>query len=172
MSTTHITQTAHYITFRLGDELFAIDVSQVREVLDLTPITRVPTAPAYVRGVVNVRGTAIPVVDLRMKFGLPAQKDTVHTRIVVLEVELDGEKTVVGGLADSVHDVIELEPQQIDEAPRIAMRWRTELIKGMGKQGDEFIIILDIHRVFASDEVALIAGATQSARELSAEATP
>ena len=163
MSTTNITQTAHYITFRLGDELFAIDVSAVREVLDLTPITRVPTAPAYVRGVVNVRGAAIPVVDLRSKFGLPAAQDTVHTRIVVLEVELDGEKTVVGGLADSVHDVIELEAQHIDEAPRIAMRWRTELIKGMGEQGDEFIIILDIQRVFASEEVALLAGATAPA---------
>ena len=172
MSTTNITQTAHYITFRLGDELFAIDVVQVREVLDLTSITRVPTAPSYVRGVVNVRGTAIPVVDLRLKFGLPAAADTVHTRIVVLEVELDGEKTVVGGLADSVHDVIELEPQHIDEPPRLAMRWRTELIKGMGKQGDEFIIILDINRVFASDEVALIAGALANSKQPAASAHP
>ena len=155
MSVSTISQTAQYITFKLGDELFAINVSQVREVLDLTQITKVPTAPEYMRGVVNVRGNAIPVVDLRSKFGLPAAADTVSTRIVVMELELDGETTVIGGLADSVHDVIELEPAQINEPPRIAMRWRTELIQGMGKQGDQFIIILDINRVFTSADLAL-----------------
>ena len=103
MSVKSITSTAQYITFKLGDELFAINVGQVREVLDLTQITRVPTAPDYMRGVVNVRGNAIPVVDLRLKFGLPKKEDTVQTRIVVLELELDGEKVVLGGLADSVH---------------------------------------------------------------------
>ena len=154
MSTT-ITETAQYITFKLGDELFAINVAQVREVLELPQITKVPTAPDYMRGVVNVRGKAIPVVDLRLKFGLPSTPDTVNSRIVVLELELDGETTVVGGIADSVHEVIELEAGQINPPPRIAMRWRTELIQGMGKRGDEFIIILDINRVFASAEAAL-----------------
>jgi purine-binding chemotaxis protein CheW len=152
-----ISQTAQYITFKLGSELFAIDVAQVREVLELPPITKVPTAPPYMRGVVNVRGKAIPVVDLRLKFGLPSAPDTVHSRIVVLELELDQETTVIGGIADSVHEVIELEPSQITPPPRIAMRWRTELIQGMGKRGDEFIIILDINRVFASEQVALLA---------------
>jgi purine-binding chemotaxis protein CheW len=151
-----LTETAQYITFKLGSELFAIDVVQVREVLELTQITRVPTAPDYMRGVVNVRGKAVPVVDLRLKFGLPSAPDTVHSRIVVLELELDGETAVVGGIADSVHEVIELESGQIAPPPRIAMRWRTELIQGMGKRGDEFIIILNINRVFASAEVALM----------------
>jgi purine-binding chemotaxis protein CheW len=155
MSTT-ITETAQYITFKLGDESFAINVAQVREVLELPQITKVPTAPDYMRGVVNVRGKAIPVVDLRLKFGLPAAADTVHSRIVVLELELDGETTVVGGIADSVHEVIELESGQINPPPRIAMRWRTELIQGMGRRGDEFIIILDIQQVFISDAVALM----------------
>ena len=152
---TIINETAQYITFKLGNELFAINVAQVREVLELPQITKVPTAPDYMRGVVNVRGKAIPVVDLRLKFGLPSTPDTVHSRIVVLELELDGETTVVGGIADSVHEVIELEPGQINPPPRIAMRWRTELIQGMGKRGDEFIILLDINRVFASAESAL-----------------
>lgn len=147
---TLINETAQYITFKLGDELFAINVAQVREVLELPLITKVPTSPDYMRGVVNVRGKAIPVVDLRLKFGLPPAADTVNSRIVVLELELDGETTVVGGIADSVHEVIELEPEQINPPPRIAMRWRTELIQGMGKRGDEFIIILDINRVFTS----------------------
>jgi purine-binding chemotaxis protein CheW len=82
----------------------------VREVLELSLITKVPTAPDYMRGVINVRGKATPVVDLRLKFGLPQDADTVHSRIVVMELELDGETTVVGGIADSVHEVIELEP--------------------------------------------------------------
>jgi purine-binding chemotaxis protein CheW len=150
------TQTAQYITFRLGDELFAVNVAQVREVLDLTLITKVPTAPAYMRGVVNVRGSAIPVVDLRLRFGLPAVVETVNTRILVLELEIDGEQAVLGGIADSVHEVIELEPSQIAPPPTIAMRWRSEFIQGMGKRGDEFIILLDINAVFTASEMTSI----------------
>ena len=144
-----------YLTFKLGDELFALDVGGVREVLDLTEITRVPTAPPYVRGVVNVRGNAIPVVDLRDKFGLPPSLDTINTRIVVLELELDGEITTIGGLADSVHEVLELERAQIAEPPRIALRWRADIVQGLGKKGDQFIIVLDIARVFATDQAIL-----------------
>jgi len=151
-----ITETRQYMTFKLGDELFAIDVAQVREVLEVSQITKVPTAPPYMRGVVNVRGQATPVVDLRLKFGLSQGRDTVHTRIIVMELALDGEATVLGGLADSVHEVIELEPANIDPPPRIAMRWRTDFIQGMGKRGDEFIIILDVNAVFSSEDLALV----------------
>jgi purine-binding chemotaxis protein CheW len=91
-----------------------------------------------------------------LKFGLPGNADTVHTRIVVMELEIDNEVTVVSGIADSVHEVIELEPGQINPPPRIAMRWRTELIRGMGRRGDDFIIILDINAVFSIEDVALI----------------
>lgn len=154
-----VTEIRQYMTFRLGDELFAIDVAQVREVLEVSRITKVPTAPAYMRGVVNVRGQATPAVDLRLRFGLPPGNDTVHTRIIVMELELDGEAAVLGGIADSVHEVIELDPAHIDPPPRIAMRWRTEFIQGMGKRGDEFIIILDAQAVFSSEELALVKGA-------------
>ena len=160
---TAITETAQYITFNLGQESFAINVAQVREVLEISQITKVPTAPHYMRGVVNVRGKAIPVVDLRLKFGLPAAPDTVHTRILVIELELDGETTVVGGVADSVHEVIELEPGQINPPPRIAMRWRTELINGMGRRGDEFIILLDIQAMFTLADLAVVDTATAAA---------
>jgi purine-binding chemotaxis protein CheW len=145
MSTTTASQ---YITFRLGDELFAIDVINVREVLELSQVTKVPASPAYLRGVVNVRGKAIPVADLRAKFGLPSTADTPETRIVVMEIEIDGESTVVGGIADRVDDVVELDPAAIAPPPSLAMRWRSEVIRGMGRRGDEFIIILDIARVF------------------------
>jgi purine-binding chemotaxis protein CheW len=156
------TAPAQYITFKLGDELFAIDVAQVREVLELPPITRVPTAPAYMRGVVNVRGKAVPVVDLRTKFGLPAAEDTLNSRIVVMELDIDGEPTVIGGVADSVQEVIELEPGLIEPPPRIAMRWRTELINGMGRRGDEFIIILNLGAVFSLADLAVLQPATST----------
>ncbi|HLP09918.1 MAG TPA: chemotaxis protein CheW [Opitutaceae bacterium] len=157
MSTAKITETARYLTFRLGDELFAINVFKAREVLDLSHITRVPTAPAYLRGVVNVRGNAIPVVDLRSKFGLPQAADTLHTRIIVMELQVDGEPIVVGGLADAVHEVIELEPHEINDPPALGLRWRTDLILGMGRRDDRFTIILDIERVFSADDLAAIA---------------
>ncbi len=160
-----ITETAQYMTFKLGNELFAIGVGQVREVLEMSQITRVPTAPPYMRGVVNVRGKSTPVVDLRLKFGLPAVPDTVNTRIIVMELELDREATVLGGVADSVHEVIELEPGNIDPPPRIAMRWRTDFINGMGKRGDDFIIILDVDAVFSSEEIALVSEAPAGGAE-------
>ncbi len=151
-----ITQISQYMTFKLGNELFAIDVAQVREVLEVSTITRVPTAPDYMRGVVNVRGKSTPVVDLRLRFGLPLTADTVSTRIIVMELWLDGETTVLGGLADSVHEVIELDPAHINPPPGIAMRWRTDFIQGMGRRGDDFLIILDVNAVFASDQLALV----------------
>ena len=156
-------QARQYMTFKLGGELFAIDVSHVREVLEVPRVTKVPTAPAYLRGVVNVRGKAIPVVDLRTRFGLPPVEDTVQTRIIVLELELDGEETVLGGIADSVHEVIELDPSHIDPPPRIAMRWRTEFIQGMGRRGDDFIIILDVNALLSSDAPALMSAASEPA---------
>ena len=150
-----ITEVSQYITFKLGNELFAISVTQVREVLEVSTITRVPTAPEYMRGVVNVRGKAIPVADLRLRFGLPRIADTLSTRIIVMELVLDGEPTVLGGIADSVHEVIELDPSSINPPPRIAMRWRTDFIQGMGRRGDDFILILDVNAVFASEELAI-----------------
>jgi purine-binding chemotaxis protein CheW len=128
----------------------------VREVLEVSTITKVPTAPEYMRGVVNVRGKAIPVVDLRLRFGLSATMDTMSTRVVVMELMLDGETTVLGGLADSVHEVIEIEASSIGPPPRIAMRWRSEFIEGMGRRGEDFIIILNVNAVFASEELALV----------------
>ena len=161
-----ITEARQYMTFKLGDELFAIDVAQVREVLEVSQITKVPTAPRYMRGVLNVRGQATPVVDLRLRFGLPEGIDTVHTRIIVMELQLDGEATVLGGIADSVHEVIELDPANINPPPRIAMRWRTDFIQGMGKRGDDFIIILDVNAVFSSEELALVRNVAPQAEEL------
>ena len=163
MSTSKITETARYLTFKLGEELFAINVFKAREVLDLSHITRVPTAPGYLRGVVNVRGNAIPVVDLRSKFGLAQTADTLSTRIIVMDLQMDGQNVIVGGLADAVHEVLELEPHEINEAPSLGLRWRTDLILGMGRRNDRFTIILDIERVFSSEELGVLAGSATPA---------
>jgi purine-binding chemotaxis protein CheW len=151
-----MTATSSYITFRLGEELFAIEVEHVCEVLEMAPIARVPTAPNYMRGLINVRGKAIPVVDLRLKFGLPSTPDTLETRIILIELDLDGQPSVVGGIADSVNEVIELEASQIHPPPRIGMRWRSELINGMGQRADNFIILLNIDAVFSLDDLAAV----------------
>jgi len=153
-----MSESNQYLTFKLGDELFAIQVANVREILEMPHITRVPTAPDYMRGVVNVRGKAVPVADLRLKFGLPPTSESVNTRIVVMDVCIDGEATVIGGIADSVHEVIELENDQIAPPPRIALRWRNELIRGMGRRGNDFIIVLDIQSVFALDDLSTAVG--------------
>ena len=156
MKESKITETALYLTFKLEEEVFALDVSQVREVLDLSPITKVPRAADFMRGVINVRGSVVPVVDLRRKLGIPETKATKDTRIVVMELDLEGETTTLGAMADSVHEVLEIEPAQIEDPPKIGARWRTEFIRGIGKRDDEFIIILDIARVFSTDELAVV----------------
>jgi purine-binding chemotaxis protein CheW len=171
MSEIKITETALYLTFKLGEELFALNVSQVREVLDLTTITKVPRAPAFMRGVINVRGSVVPVVDMRTKFGLEQVSDTQDTRTIVLDLSMDGETTVIGALADSVHEVIELDPAQIEAPPKIGMRWKSEFIKGIGKRNDAFIIILDIDRVFSAEEMALVGATSGSAPKESSAAT-
>jgi purine-binding chemotaxis protein CheW len=155
-----------YITFKMGDELFAIDVQHVREVIDMSPIARVPTAPAHLRGVVNVRGKAVPVVDLRRKLGLPDTVATVHTRILILDLLADSESYVVGGLADSVHDVIELAPEDLAPPPRLATRWRSEIISGMAQRESEFVMMLDVQRVFELDDLTALQqlGAAESSR--------
>jgi len=156
MNDTAITTASQYLTFKIGDELFALDVSQVREVLYLSTITKVPGSPPFMRGVINVRGSVVPVIDLRIKFGLPETVNTLNTRIIVMDLLLDGELTVLGAMADSVHEVRDLEAGQIEKPPKIGMRWRTDVIKGIGKQNDEFIIILDIDEVFSSEELAMV----------------
>lgn len=138
-----------YLTFRLERELFALEVARVREVLDLCPVTRVPRTPEYMRGVINLRGSVIPVIDLCQRFGLDRTKSTIDARIVVLELSVDGEETVVGVLTDAVHDVIEIAGSHIDSSPQMGERWRTEFIRGIGKYRDQFILLLDIDRVIA-----------------------
>ena len=156
MSVAGITETTQYLTFKLGDEIFSLDVAKVREILDLTTITKVPRTPDFMRGVINLRGSVVPVIDMRLKFGMSCTEKTVNTCIVVVEVVLDGEIIIMGALADSVQEVIDLEPDQIEPAPKIGTKLRTDFIRGMGKHDSRFIMILDIDRVFSSDELLTV----------------
>lgn len=157
-----------YLTFELEGEVYALPISQVREVLDFTQVTRVPRTPDYMRGVINLRGQVVPVLDLRLKFGLSATEKTVSTCIIMIEIELEGDMAVFGALADSVREVLELSPEQIMPAPKLGTTLNTDFIQGMGKQDDDvFIIILDVDRVFSSEELS----AAQDGGKLASEAT-
>lgn len=161
MAVAEIIETTQYLTFKLEDEVFALDISKVREVLDFTTVTKVPRMPDFMRGVINLRGSVVPVVDMKLKFGMEKTDKTVNTCIIIVEIEIEGDKTVIGALSDSVQEVIDLEPDHIEPAPRIGTRLRTEFIKGMGKRNDRFIILLDLDRVFSADELAIVQQTTE-----------
>ena len=145
-----------YLTFKLDDEVFAVGIDKVREVLDYTSVTKVPQTPDFMRGVINLRGSVVPVVDMRLKFGMAKTEKTVNTCIIIVEINLEGETTVLGALADSVQEVLDLEPHQIEPAPKIGTKLRTDFIRGMGKRDEQFIIILDIDKVFSGAELAAV----------------
>jgi purine-binding chemotaxis protein CheW len=128
--------------------MFAIEAGSVREILDLVPITEVPNAPAFVTGLINVRGRVVPLADLRVMFDMDRPPPDQDTRIVVIEIEIDGEPTVAGILADKVYDVTDIEAAAIQDAPKVGMRWRPEFVKGIGKRNGNFIVIPDLGRIF------------------------
>lgn len=156
MSVAEISETVQYLAFKLDEEVFALDVAKVREILEITTITKVPQTPDFMRGVINLRGSVVPVIDMRLKFGMTATENTVNTCIIVVEVEMEDETVILGALADSVQEVIEMEPDQIEPAPHVGTRLNTDFIKGMGKVDDQFIMILDIDRVFSGEEMEAV----------------
>jgi purine-binding chemotaxis protein CheW len=158
MSVIEIAESTQYLSFNLGDEVFALDIGKVREVLEFTTVTKVPQTPDYMRGVINLRGGIVPVVDMRLKFGMDETEKAINTCVIITEVELDGgETTVIGALADSVQEVFDMHADDIEPAPRLGTQLNTEFLKGMGKKGDEFVLILDIDRIFSQHEIDVIA---------------
>jgi purine-binding chemotaxis protein CheW len=143
-----------FLAFTLAGETFALEVESVREVLEVIPITRVPRMPGFMSGVINVRGSVVPVIDLRVKFGMEAGEKTVSTCIVVLEHGSGNGKVVWGALVDAVQEVIEFEGSQVEPAPRVGTGMGNGLLRGIGKRGDRFVMILDLSRVFSGDELA------------------
>jgi purine-binding chemotaxis protein CheW len=145
------TQSFTALTFAMGGEVFAIDANSVREIMDVIPVAEVPGAPEFAAGLINVRGRVVPLADLRLRFGMERVADTIDTRFMVVEVDLAGQPTIVGLRADKVYEVTDIARAAIEEAPQIGMKWRSDFIKGIGKRGDDFIVIPDIERTIGAN---------------------
>jgi purine-binding chemotaxis protein CheW len=133
----------------IGDEVFALDSNLVREIIDPVPATRVAGARPHLPCVINVRGNVIPLADLRERFGMPKTADTVDTRVVVLEIVIEGDPVLVGVIADKVHEVTQISPAEVQQTPRVGMRWNPEFIRCIGKWRDEFIIVPNMERILS-----------------------
>lgn len=138
-----------YLSFKLGDEYFAVNVSKVLNILEMVPITHVPKSHDSIVGVINLRGTVLSVVDIRTKFNLAQLEFTKDTCILVLQVVIDDELVDVGAIVDSVHSVLELETTQILPPPSVGVKYRSEFVNGVAKDGEEFIMILDIDKIYS-----------------------
>jgi purine-binding chemotaxis protein CheW len=145
-----------YLTFRLDNEIFAANVSKVLEILEIPRITKVPQSPAYMRGVINLRGNVMPVIDARAKFGLPQAEDTINSCIIVLNIEIDGQYITIGTVVDAVQEVMDIQEEDIQPSPAIGSKYKSEFIRGMVKSNDQFIMVLDPDVVFSSDEASIL----------------
>jgi purine-binding chemotaxis protein CheW len=156
MNGTESSEISQYLSFILDHEIYALDIAQVREVLDFSDITKVPRMPDFMRGVINLRGGVVPVLDLRLKFGMTKTEKTIDTCIIIIDLVIEGELTLLGILVDSVKEVINMEPGHILPPPKIGSRLNTEFIKGMGKKNDGFVIIMDIDKIFSLEDVTIL----------------
>jgi len=147
---------AHYLTFELDQEQYGFEIENVQSVLDFEQITRVPRTPDFMRGVINLRGKIVPIIDLRLKFGLSETVKTRESCIIIVNIDMNGEKTTLGVLADAVREVILLEPEQIEPAPKIGTHLKTEFIKGVANYQGSLIIILEMEKIFTTNELLLV----------------
>ena len=153
----HTEVPGQYLSFRLDDEEYAVAILRVKEILRYEPVTRVPTTPAFIRGVINIRGRMVPIIDLAVKLGLSPRQVTKWTCMVVVEVRLDDEDTIMGLMVDAVQQVLELSPGEIEEPPAFGPQIHVDYLLGMGKAGQKFVMLLDIDRVLATNELVHIA---------------
>lgn len=162
MTTIAEADSSQYLTFGVADQEYAIGVLQVKEIVKHETVTPVPAAPPWVRGVVNLRGGAVPVVDLAVKFGMPERPVTPRTCIVVVETRFDGKDALMGMMADTVNQVLDFPHADIQKAPAFGTRVRVEYLKGMGRLGTKFVLMLDVDQVLSADEL-LVATVVESA---------
>ena len=158
MSADTINVAAQYLTFKLKEEVFAIEISKVREVLEYTTLTKVPRTPDFMSGVINLRGNVVPVIDLNLKLGMPQTERTIDTCIIIVEIAVSGETVFLGALVDSVQEVIEIEPENIEHAPKIGTNLNIEFLQGIGKKDDRFMMIFNIDKVFSTEDIAAVSG--------------
>lgn len=146
-------ETFEAVMLGLGGEIFALDAGIVREILDPVPVTEVPGARPFIRGVINVRGKVVPLADLRLRFGMAPTPPTAETRMVVVQIDLEGDPVTVGILADKVHEVTEIAAASTQEAPRIGMQWRPEFVRCIGKRNNDFVVVPDVARILSGDNL-------------------
>lgn len=146
-----------FLTFLVNQETYAVSVGHIREVLEFQSPSVVPRMPDYMRGIINLRGSVVPVIDLKMKFGLGETEKTVDASVIVSEIELEGKEIILGLLTDAVSEVIEIAPEEIEPSPSIGTAIDSSFIEGMGKKGEDFFVILNINKVLTSGEIAEIA---------------
>jgi purine-binding chemotaxis protein CheW len=151
------TNTVQFVTLGIDQEIFAVPVDTVVEILDMRPMFRLPEAPPYLAGLIDVRGRSVPVIDLRVKLGLPATATTETTRILVLEITIEGRPLALGLIADRVFEVMALDVRQVEAPPDIGVKWRSDYISGVGRRAGGFVIIFDLPRLFSSTDAMLIA---------------
>jgi purine-binding chemotaxis protein CheW len=152
-----------YLTFVLDGENYALEVARVREVLELTEVTKIPRMPDYMKGVINVRSNVLPVVDLRLKFGLEEAEETVDTAIIVADVAAGADTVTIGCRADAVDQVIDIPPDDIEPAPRVGTRVSADFIRGIGTVDEKFVIILNLDQVFAVEELQAVESGSRAA---------
>lgn len=145
-----------YLTFSLGGEVYGLEILKVQEIIGIMTVTRVPRTPEFVRGVINLRGKVIPVVDLRLKFGLDKVVDTERTCIIVMQVTKDDTSVTMGVIVDEVSEVLDISGAQIEEAPEFGGQVDTEFIMGMGKIEKKVIMLLDVDRVLTGGEIEAV----------------
>jgi purine-binding chemotaxis protein CheW len=151
-----IDQTHHYLSIKLNDELFAINVKKVLEVLQKQHITQVPNVPDFIKGVINFRGEIVPVIEARQKFKMPERATTQKNVIIVLDLEVKDKKILLGVIVDGVKDVLELSDEDIKDVPDMGTNYNIEFIKGMVKLDNGFLMLLNVDRVFSSEEINII----------------
>jgi purine-binding chemotaxis protein CheW len=154
-----VTQTTggtQFVTIGIGQEVFAVPVEAVVEILDLRPVARLPEAPAYLAGLIDVRGRSVPVIDLRVKLGLTPIAATESTRILVLEIAINGRHLALGLIADRVFEVITLAQGEVEAPPDIGVKWRSDYISGVGRRAGGFVIIFDLPNLFSNAGTMLI----------------
>ncbi|MBF0444268.1 MAG: purine-binding chemotaxis protein CheW [Magnetococcales bacterium] len=154
MENQSIETSTQFLTFLLDGEVFAVDIAKIREVLEFTSVTKVPRTPPFMRGVINLRGSVVPVVDLRAKFHMPIGENTVNTCIIILEIAIEDGITIMGAIADSVQEVIKLEADQIDLPPKLGTRLPSDFLVGVGKQDANFIMILNVDKILSAEELS------------------
>ncbi len=161
----HVEQAQQYLTFVLGGEAFAIGILSIKEILEYTTLTEVPMMPAYVRGVINLRGAVVPVMDLSVRFGKQPSPVTKRTCIVIVELVLEGERQDLGVVVDTVNEVLDIPAAEIEPPPAFGARIRADFIRGMGKVNGKFVIILDVNHVLAVEQIAALADAASTVEQ-------